>query len=69
MGPPKKKEGLAESNGSAPKCTIIKAGSVIAVNLTVLPKKAGQLILMRIWVYACFPVSSVVLMNGIILTK
>ena len=46
-----KEDGLTVSNGSVPKCTTINAGSVIAIKLAVLPKKAGQLIPTRIWIY------------------
>ena len=61
----RKKDGLTVSNGSVPKCTTIKAGSVIAINLAALPKGAGQLTPTKIWIYECFPESNVILMNGI----
>lgn len=65
----RKKDGLTVSNGSVPKCTTIKAESVIAINLAALPKGAGQLTPTKIWIYECFPESNVILMNGMILIK
>lgn len=68
-GKRRKKDGLTVSNGSVPKCTTLKAGSVIAINLAALPKGAGQLTPTKIWIYECFPESNVIPMNGMILIK
>lgn len=65
----RKKDELTVSNESVPKCTTIKAGSVIAINLVALPKGAGQLTPTKICIYECFPESNVIPMNGMILMK
>lgn len=51
------------------KLITIMAGSMTAINRATLLKMAEPLILIKIWIYICFPVSSVTQKNGMTLIK
>lgn len=70
LGVTKEKGEQTTSNGDAPKCAAGKdSGSVNANIPAVQPPEAELPTPMKIWIYAYFPVSSVILKNGTVSTK